>query len=66
MADVTLFTAEELIDFSRAMFLSAGMSDADAALIAGDLVKANLRGVDSHGISRIPMYLESLRHGLVN
>ncbi len=66
MADVTLFSAEELTAYGRAMFLSAGMSDADAALIAGDLVKANLRGVDSHGISRIPMYLERLRQGLVN
>lgn len=66
MADVTLFTAEDLTDFARSMFLTAGMSDADAALIAGDLVKANLRGVDSHGVSRIPMYLERLRRGLVN
>lgn len=66
MADTTLFSAEDLTSYARAMFLSAGMSEADAALIAGDLVKANLRGVDSHGISRIPMYLERLRHGLVN
>ena len=66
MTDVTLFSAEELTAYGKAMFRSAGMSDADAALIAGDLVKANLRGVDSHGVSRIPMYLERLRHGLVN
>ena len=66
MADVTLFTAEDLTGFAKAMFLSAGMSDDHAALIAGDLVKANLRGVDSHGVSRIPMYLERLRRGLVN
>jgi L-2-hydroxycarboxylate dehydrogenase (NAD+) len=66
MADVTLFTAEDLTRYATAMFLGAGMSQADAALIAGDLVKANLRGVDSHGVSRIPMYLERLRRGLVN
>lgn len=66
MADVTLFTAEELTAYATAMFLSAGMTAQDAALIAGDLVKANLRGVDSHGVSRIPMYLERLRRGLVN
>ena len=66
MADVTLFTAEDLTGFAKAMFLAAGMSDDHAALIAGDLVKANLRGVDSHGVSRIPMYLERLRRGLVN
>lgn len=66
MSDVTLFSPEDLTDYARSMFLSAGMTAADATLIAGDLVKANLRGVDSHGISRIPMYLERLRHGLVN
>lgn len=66
MADVTLFTAEELTDYAREMFLSVGMSADHAALVAGGLVKANLRGVDSHGVSRIPMYLERLRRGLVN
>ena len=66
MAETLLYTPEELTAFAAAMFRSAGMTDADAALIAGDLVKANLRGVDSHGVSRIPMYLERLRHGLVN
>lgn len=61
-----LFTAEALTEYARAMFLSAGLREADAALVAGDLVRANLRGVDSHGVSRIPMYLERLRRGLVN
>ena len=66
MADTCLFGADALTDYATAMFLSAGMSGEDAALIAGDLVRANLRGVDSHGISRIPMYLDRLRQGLVN
>jgi len=66
MIDATCFNPDELTGYAKAMFLSVGMSDADAALIAADLVKANLRGVDSHGISRIPMYLERLRKGLVN
>jgi LDH2 family malate/lactate/ureidoglycolate dehydrogenase len=42
------------------------MSEAHAATIGADLVKANLRGIDSHGVSRIPMYIERLRAGLVN
>ncbi|HQU68925.1 MAG TPA: Ldh family oxidoreductase [Albidovulum sp.] len=66
MAETLYFQPEALTDYATAMFLSAGMSREDAALIAGDLVKANLRGVDSHGVSRIPMYLERLRRGLVN
>lgn len=66
MSETRYFTPEELTAYAAAMFRSAGMTEADATLIAGDLVKANLRGVDSHGVSRIPMYLERLRRGLVN
>ncbi len=66
MSDTLYFTPDALTTYARSMFLAAGMGEADAALVAGDLVKANLRGVDSHGVSRIPMYLERLRRGLVN
>lgn len=66
MAKTSYFHAQDLTDYAAEMFRTVGMSDEDANLIAGDLVKANLRGVDSHGISRIPMYLERLRQGLVN
>lgn len=66
MTETRLFRADELTAFATAVFASTGMRPGDAALIAGDLVKANLRGIDSHGISRIPMYMERLRRGLVN
>ncbi|MEZ5726477.1 MAG: Ldh family oxidoreductase [Paracoccaceae bacterium] len=60
------FPAEELERFATAVFEKAGLSAGNAAIIGRDLVKANLRGLDSHGISRMPMYLERLRRGLVN
>lgn len=66
MSGTLYYTAEALTDYARSMFLSAGLTEDHAALVAGDLVKANLRGLDSHGVSRIPMYLERLRQGLVN
>ncbi|MCJ7873378.1 Ldh family oxidoreductase [Phaeobacter sp. J2-8] len=56
----------ELQRFATDAFQSAGLSAAHAAVIGADLVKANLRGLDSHGVSRIPMYLERLERGLVN
>ena len=59
-------TAEDLERFAAAVFEQAGLPAADAAIIGRDLVKANLRGLDSHGVSRMPMYLERLRRGLVN
>jgi L-2-hydroxycarboxylate dehydrogenase (NAD+) len=59
------FSASSLVVFAAALFRRAGLSEGDAEIVANDLVKANLRGIDSHGISRIPMYLTRLRKGLV-
>lgn len=66
MSDRKLVSPEALQEFSQAAFASAGMADEEARIVAVDLVKANLRGIDSHGVSRIPMYLERLDKGLVN
>lgn len=60
------YSPEALEAFATSVFEAAGHSPDDAAIIGTDLVKANLRGLDSHGISRMPMYLERLRRGLVN
>jgi len=60
------FQAKDLEAFTSAAFEAAGLRREDAEIIAVDLVKANLRGLDSHGISRIPMYIERIRRGVVN
>jgi L-2-hydroxycarboxylate dehydrogenase (NAD+) len=57
---------KDLIDVATKLFEGEGLSNADANIIAEDLVAANLRGLDSHGISRIPMYLERIRRKVVN
>lgn len=43
-----------------------GVSPQHAALIAQCLVLADLRGVDSHGINRIPSYVARIRHGVLD
>lgn len=60
------FQAQALADFAAAVFTRAGLPQADAEHVGTSLVKADLRGVDSHGVTRIPIYLERLRRGLVN
>ncbi|HLI30070.1 MAG TPA: Ldh family oxidoreductase [Terriglobia bacterium] len=60
------YSPAELTAFTRALFEHAGLNHKDAAIVAEGLIKANLRGIDSHGVSRIPMYLERLRRGVVN
>ncbi len=50
----------------KRLFRAGGLKDEDADRIAEDLVKADMRGLYSHGISRIPMYLKRIDCQCVN
>ena len=52
--------------FARRLLVAHGAPEADAAVIAACLVSADLRGVDTHGLCRLPGYLDRLRRGLIN
>ncbi|MBO0757406.1 MAG: Ldh family oxidoreductase, partial [Bradyrhizobiaceae bacterium] len=54
---------DKLSEFVAAIFRAHGMSAGDAATVAEVLVWANLRGVESHGVMRIPSYLHFIRTG---
>jgi ureidoglycolate dehydrogenase (NAD+) len=54
---------DKLSEFAAAIFRAHGMSAGDAGTVAEVLVWANLRGVDSHGVTRIPSYLNFIRKG---
>ena len=45
-------------------FASAGCSQAESDRIADRLAGANLRGHDSHGVIRVPRYIQLLRDGV--
>jgi LDH2 family malate/lactate/ureidoglycolate dehydrogenase len=45
------------------IFQARGVRGPDAAAVADTLVWANLRGIDSHGVSRVPRYLELFDKG---
>lgn len=62
---VTL-TREEAEAFAAGLFAAYGVSAGDAATAACCLVRADLRGVDTHGIVRMPGYLDRISRGLVN
>lgn len=57
---------EPLHKFVKEVFVRAGVPVKDAEAEAGALIWANLRGVDSHGVLRIPWYLENLEKGVMN
>jgi ureidoglycolate dehydrogenase (NAD+) len=51
--------------FVQACFVKAGLKEDDAALVSRSLVESNLRGIDSHGVARLPHYLNRIRHGSI-
>jgi uncharacterized oxidoreductase len=55
--------AEELKRFAARMFEAAGVPVEEASVVAENLVGANLRGHDSHGVMRIPQYLGFVESG---
>src|SRR5258707_14218477 len=58
--------ADALKRFASNIFARAGMPEADAAVGADVLVLAHLRGVDTHGVTRIPRYVDLIETGDMN
>jgi LDH2 family malate/lactate/ureidoglycolate dehydrogenase len=57
---------EPLETLAREIFQAIQIPPAGAAWMAQLLVRANLRGHDSHGVIRIPQYITSWRKGEAN
>ncbi len=58
------FSATTLTSLARDLFLAASVPAEDAAIVANSLVDANLCGHDSHGMLRVPQYLDFLKQGI--
>ena len=57
------FSADTLTAATRAIFRAAGTPDDIADLVARSLVDSNLAGHDSHGVIRIPTYVDQIAKG---
>lgn len=53
-------------DFVQAVLIGNGVPKENANIIANCLVQADLRGVDTHGINRIPSYMARVREGVLD
>lgn len=60
LSDVVLVQADALTDLVTAVFERTASSAAESRRIAENLVEANLTGHDSHGVVRVPRYVEYL------
>ena len=58
--------AAPLESWTRALLEAAGLESEPAALVAQTLVWTSLRGTDSHGVARVPLYADRLRSGVLN
>jgi LDH2 family malate/lactate/ureidoglycolate dehydrogenase len=62
-----LFPAESLRRWTQQVFERLGVSPPDAVLVTDSLIEANLRGVDTHGITRVLVdYVRRLQGGAVS
>src|SRR2546423_15043381 len=52
--------------FMTDAFRACGLPDADAAIVAGAMLDADLSGSDAHGVFRLPGYVRNLQRGNVN
>ena len=56
----------DLLTFGCRVLEQLGVPAAHAREVAACLVKAELRGVDSHGMVRLPVYAQRIKAGVVN
>ena len=60
-----VLTADYLQRCSTMLFEAAGVSPAEAKIVASALVTGNLMGMDSHGIIRVVQYLDLMADGKI-
>lgn len=66
MAGSIRVSAEALAHGVARIFVAVGIAPDAAAIVAEDLVAADLEGVASHGVMLVPMYVERIRAGSVS
>lgn len=66
MKNNTKYSSKDLREFCTNVLLKFELPFEDAALVADSLVQANLRGVDSHGVTRMGIYTDRLKKGLID
>ena len=64
--EVSLVKEQDLKSFASGVLQSAGSSVEEANFVADVLIEADLRGVESHGVTRLPGYITMIERSLLN
>jgi len=63
--DIRRVPFDSLKGFCRKAYMKAGVPESEAEIVADLLVRADLRGVETHGVTRLPIYIQRLEKGFV-
>ena len=63
MAHYITLKADALTAAIRAIVKAGGSNEREAELVSTNLVEANLKGHDSHGVGMIPRYIDAIKEG---
>ncbi|HEX9916181.1 MAG TPA: Ldh family oxidoreductase [candidate division Zixibacteria bacterium] len=55
----------KLTNFCVDIFKKIGVSEADAKIVADNLVTSDLRGISSHGVARLKRYVDGIKGGII-
>lgn len=66
MEEIKLIWHEKITAFVSELFTRGGMSREHADWYAATIANANLRGIDSHGILRVPVYFDRILCKAIN
>ena len=56
---------EDLRSFCQQAYMKAGVPEEEAYIVADLLARSDLRGVETHGVMRLPIYIKRLQKGYV-
>ncbi|ORY13365.1 malate/L-lactate dehydrogenase-like protein [Clohesyomyces aquaticus] len=63
---MSLIAASSARTYAEGVLVGNGVPRENAIIVAKCLVEADLRGVDTHGINRIPSYMARIRQGVLD
>ena len=61
-----MYPAKRIENFITAVLVALGLPEADARTCGARMTESDLRGVDTHGIFRLPHYYQRIRGGAIN
>ncbi len=60
------FPVENVLTYCKKVFMAVGLNEADADIASDSLVLADMRGISSHGVTRLKTYAKRIESGVID